>query len=573
MNGGYGGHQVQRRNFWNDIGKIFSFPFSKQGAATLVVGGVVFGIARFVASHAGCFGWGISAAIFAYLLTYEFKIINGAAQGTEEVPMWPEPQGMFESIPLVFGVYIVCFGPSILCMILAFFAGPLGIFLFLFALLLFLMGCFYYPMAYMMNALFMSPLASLNMGFGFKSIGKIFPEYIVVVIFSFLFLVVPIGIGVLLSFAGLMSPEAAVFSSVFGVFVTSFLGLYLKLANGFMLGRLYYATEERLDWFPGTERKLLGPPPQVHGTGARPAPPHQAPAQFPDLKPRRPGTGAFPAPAPLPQGYRPPDPQGAPPQGLDEPPEPVPRRQTSDYGASKWAPVEDPFTKFRDEKIADAPKKEPGWPELFDKAKKSGDKTPPPAAPETPAERQPAPAAQPQQGMLQRKTSFFQQIMPQAPGTANAQQPAPGAAGGQAGNYQTAARARPTGAYPQQPGMQAPQPGPETQPMGSGKRPTGSVPRQGTTARPTGAFKQTGLQNAQQQSSPPPAPAAAPSLDDHMGPIKFSPEVQELIDGGKFDEARRIVTQRRDGAKNRGNLAEMSFYRKQLDIIDVMEKV
>jgi hypothetical protein len=53
--------------------------------------------------------------------------------------------------------------------------------------------------------------------------------------------------------------------------------------------------------------------------------------------------------------------------------------------------------------------------------------------------------------------------------------------------------------------------------------------------------------------------------------MRFSKEIQELIDSGEYAEAKKQMNILREGARRRGNLAEITFYRKQIDIIEIME--
>jgi hypothetical protein len=494
-----------RRSFWDDLGKVFTYPLTGQGIAAIVIGGVFFGIAQLIAKFS-CAGWLVSIVATAYLLTYEFRIINSVAQGEEEPPGWPDPQGVFETLFLVFCTYAVCFGPAVLCFIMAFVAalqiGPLAIVFIPAGIVFLLVGSFYFPMAYMMTVLFTSPAAALNVPFGFRAIAKIFPEYIVVVIISSFFLALPYGIAQLFSLAGIFGISAAIIASLMSIFVTTVVGLYLRLANGYMLGRLYYTCERRLDWFPGTEERT-GPIQQIYGGGS-PAP---GPGDRPTPERRPPPRVTPQAPEAMAGG-----------QPLPDLPS---RRKAPDFGTAKWAADEDPFQKPVESKARDKAKQEDDWGELFDSAKRKAltEKKPAPPEPSEPA----APAPQPQDdGLRSRSADFY------GSGSSGTLSPT-----------MTRHQGRPpTGKYPVQGGQgpeQPPQPGPEPQ------APSPFAPK--------------------------------PAADDHAGPVRFSPEVKDLIGRGAYAEARRIVEQKRDSARNRGDLAEMSFYRKQLDIIETMEKI
>lgn len=136
--------------FLRDLPQALRFPISGRGLPTLVASGVAFAIFDFFASYAMFFGGLIALSLTGYIFLYLQAIISAAAEGEDEMPFWPDmlnPIDMLSPLLRYVVLVLLCFGPALAWTIYALNAQshpheiPVG------ALVLFVIGALYFPMA------------------------------------------------------------------------------------------------------------------------------------------------------------------------------------------------------------------------------------------------------------------------------------------------------------------------------------------------------------------------------------------------------------------------------------------
>ena len=239
--------------FWEDIPGILSFPLRGRGLSMVLVGGVLFGFALWIARYS-IFGWILSGGVFGFLWAYWFSVISSAGTGVKEPPEWPEFFDIWHTIvwPAIVGIciFFISMGPAF-ALLMAIIAGPLTFNVITVPILglLVLAGFLTYPMVLMVYSIFNSLAAAASYKFVYTSILKILPDYI---LFLTAYCVLSaMAFATSIAIAGVIAFFLPI--PVIGTLTHSILQwtawLYFSIAGYRLLGHLYHQSQGRLGWF------------------------------------------------------------------------------------------------------------------------------------------------------------------------------------------------------------------------------------------------------------------------------------------------------------------------------------
>ncbi len=226
----------------------FSYPLKGDGIILLIAGGIflmLIDAARFLARFA--FLYGLVALVLltvfgtGYLVSYLRRIVTSSAGGENKMPDWPDFTDFGTDILSPFlqfiGTVIFSFGPAIVLTV----AAPadtswLGWVTFACILL----GCVYFPMAFLAVAMFDSVMA-VNPLLIVPSILRIPAAYVMTMA---LFVAV-----LLVRWLGFKFLPAILPIPLVPWIISSFFGLYLLVVEVRILGLLYWFKKDELGWF------------------------------------------------------------------------------------------------------------------------------------------------------------------------------------------------------------------------------------------------------------------------------------------------------------------------------------
>ncbi|MCZ6688473.1 MAG: hypothetical protein O7H41_02600 [Planctomycetota bacterium] len=242
--------------FWEDIPGILAYPLRGRGLGMVIVGGLMFGFATWVARYS-LLGWAITGLVFGYLWAYWFNVIASAGTGEKEPPDWPEFFDIWHSIigPAIasFVCFCIPFGPTIALGLTILF-GPLTLNPITIGLLIGsgLVGVITYPMVVMAYAMFHTLTAAANYKFIYASILRILPDYILfITAFCILgALNAAVGTAVLAGVAFFL--PIPILGTLTLAIANSFVFIYFNLAAYRLMGHLYHQSMGRLGWFGET---------------------------------------------------------------------------------------------------------------------------------------------------------------------------------------------------------------------------------------------------------------------------------------------------------------------------------
>jgi hypothetical protein len=212
--------------------RAFVFPFRGDGSIALIAGTIFFAAVGFL----GAFSLILSMAVSGYLAAFMQKIIATSAHGDDVLPSWPDFSELWADIVLpllqVLGTFLICFGPSLFCRP---FLPPEWKWL---AVLFFLFGCFYFPMA-LLAVTMKGTLEAINPVFVIGSILRIPLDYLM-------------ACGVMaLAFGAHTAGESLLpfLPFLLRSLTANFLALYFLIVEMAILGLLFRVNRERLGWF------------------------------------------------------------------------------------------------------------------------------------------------------------------------------------------------------------------------------------------------------------------------------------------------------------------------------------
>ena len=240
------------KTFGSQILDAFMYPFKGDGLILIAVGTVFFLIlegTRSIAKYGLIYGWVAMGFLTVlgtgYLMAYLRRILNASALGEEEMPEWPEISDYSNDIVSPFRqlmvTILVCFAPAIGLTIYA--AGSSSTdtaWLGWATPALMVLGCVYFPMAFMAVAMFDSVVA-LNPLLIIPSIAKVLKEYLLtVVMLSFILLLRWLLNGHLKTLLPV---------PLLPTILLSLIQLYLMIVEMRILGLLYRNKKYELGWF------------------------------------------------------------------------------------------------------------------------------------------------------------------------------------------------------------------------------------------------------------------------------------------------------------------------------------
>jgi hypothetical protein len=224
-------------SFWERLPGVFAYPLKKDGPFILVAGAVFFTLAEFVIGISFLMGVALSVFIAGYLCRFYLSVLFKSAQGRPHPPTWPDfdPQGFFsegvEAICKVVGPAIVSYLPAIAYLLF----GPRefnAVFVLLFAL-----GCLYYPMALTAIAI-TDDFAALNPVLVFRCMLRVPSHYLATAI---IFLV-------LVSLNYLRELYLGIHVFAVGALVSWLILLYFWTMTMHLLGVFYHSNRRKLRW-------------------------------------------------------------------------------------------------------------------------------------------------------------------------------------------------------------------------------------------------------------------------------------------------------------------------------------
>jgi len=240
-------------SFFGQIVGAFKYPLKGDGLILIGVGTAFFLVldgARSIAKFGLMYGWAavgfLTVLGVGYLMAYLRRILNATALGEEEMPDWPEISDYSNDIVSPFRQLIatvfVSFLPAIGLTLYAIFAGGEGDTTWMgwATPALMILGCVYFPMAFMAVAMYDSVVA-LNPLLVIPSIAKVLKEYVLtVVMLAFILLLRWLLNGQLKTLLPIPLVPTLIFSLI---------QLYLMIVEMRILGLLYRNKKYELGWF------------------------------------------------------------------------------------------------------------------------------------------------------------------------------------------------------------------------------------------------------------------------------------------------------------------------------------
>lgn len=234
-------------DFFAALPGMFTFPFKGGGIALLICGALVLGFLDVLKMFGGPFSIGLHVVYWGYLFSFMQRLVQTAAQGSDEWANWSIVTDFFQDILQPFlqilVVSIVCFAPA---GILAFTwridlmspagADPARLAIYGAALIA---GAIYYPMSILAVSMF-DTVAAMNPLVVIPAMFRAAKEYVTVLVL--MGVVAGVKLGGEFAAAQLKIPFLP-------TFVTALLGLYFLIVQMRMLGLMYYARRADLGWF------------------------------------------------------------------------------------------------------------------------------------------------------------------------------------------------------------------------------------------------------------------------------------------------------------------------------------
>ena len=206
------------------IGDIFTYPFRGTGKYFLIIGAVL-SLLLSLGMAIPFLGLIIAIGASGYFSAYMFEIINSTACGYKEACDWPDFHDFFSDLIVpwlcMLSAFFFSFGPY---MILSMFFEDAKIL----SYVLLILGVIHMPMAMLCVAL----SRSMRSAFWANTIPKILdclPRYFILVLLF----------GGLLLLRSLLAKALVAIPPVLGWFLSYFLGMYILMVTGRMLGLFY----------------------------------------------------------------------------------------------------------------------------------------------------------------------------------------------------------------------------------------------------------------------------------------------------------------------------------------------
>ena len=236
-------------SFVAQVLKAFNYPLNGDGIMLIATGTIFFLIldgAKALARFAPIYGFAalILLTVFGvgYLTLYLRLNLTATALGEDKMPDWPEMSGIVATFFELVGTVCFCFAPALALTIFAVVHGGDGDTAWLgwATTALMLLGCVYFPMAFMAVAMYDS-VTAVNPLLVIPSIAKVLREYVVTVVLLAFILIVR---WIENTYLAIILPVP-----LLPTLLSSLLGLYLMIVEMRILGLLYRNKKYELGWF------------------------------------------------------------------------------------------------------------------------------------------------------------------------------------------------------------------------------------------------------------------------------------------------------------------------------------
>ena len=235
------------KSFMASLPGAFVYPFRGSGVLILIFSAILF--SALGATMAGIFSIIIKLGAIGYLFSYMQNIIHATAAEEAQPPELPGMDDLFGGFLRISGTVAMSFGLTIGLLV----ARLCGVEIPVAAIIItFLLGCLYFPMAFLVvamkdNILACNPLVVV------PSILRVPLQYLVtVVLFASIFGVQQIG-GLVSSAVGsatfTTTNISVVLISIGFRMIWSFISIYLLTVNMRIMGLLYLTQKEKLGWY------------------------------------------------------------------------------------------------------------------------------------------------------------------------------------------------------------------------------------------------------------------------------------------------------------------------------------
>ncbi len=234
-------------DFFAALPGMFMFPFKGGGVTFLVCGAVFLGILDLLSRYGGLFAVGLQVVYWGYVFSFMQRLVQTAAQGTDEWANWSIVTDFYQDIVQPFFqillITIVCFAPAFILAIIwrIDLLAPQGVELWrgiVFGAVL-LGGAAYYPMSILAVSMF-DTIGAMNPLVVVPAMFRAAKEYATVLVLMAIIFGLQLGGEYV---AGLLDIP------FLPTFVASAFGLYFLIVQMRMLGLMYYARREDLGWF------------------------------------------------------------------------------------------------------------------------------------------------------------------------------------------------------------------------------------------------------------------------------------------------------------------------------------
>jgi hypothetical protein len=225
----------------------FIYPFRGTGVLILMFSTVLFAGLGFMS--AGIFSILMKMAAIGYLFSYMQNIIHATANEEKEMPEMPGMDDLFSGFVRLAGTVAMSFCLPLGLLIAKFCGVEIPVSAIIISALL---GCLYFPMAFLAVAMKDNVLAA-NPMIVLPSIIRVLGQYFVtVILFASIFGVQQIGnlVSHAAGSAAFTTTNSKVMFVSFGIlFVWNFISVYLLTVNMRIMGLLYATQKEKLAWY------------------------------------------------------------------------------------------------------------------------------------------------------------------------------------------------------------------------------------------------------------------------------------------------------------------------------------
>jgi len=241
--------EAEEQTFMRQALEAFKYPLNGDGLILIAVGAFFFMVldgAKMLARFAPLYGWVALGFLtvfgVGYLTAYLRLNLNASALGEDKMPDWPEMSGIVSAFFELVGTVAFSFAPAIGLTIFAAVHGGDGDTAWLgwTTTALILLGCVYFPMAFMAVSMYDS-ITAVNPLLVVPSISKVLREYALTVVL----------LTVILVLRWLLKNELPALLPVplLPTIISSLVGLYLLIVEMRILGLLYRNKKHELGWF------------------------------------------------------------------------------------------------------------------------------------------------------------------------------------------------------------------------------------------------------------------------------------------------------------------------------------